>query len=832
MSLDFDRLSVSNSADTVLHPNEIFSALPTKKSPYSYLRAVQAEVLDQWFNRRLEKDIVIKMNTGSGKTFVGLLLLKSCLNEGKYPLFYITPDNYLAKQVLKVAEDLGINVNLDPKSNTVLRGQAICVTTIHRLVNGMSIFGVKPNPPQINIANIVIDDAHACLSTTEGQFTLVIDSKKQKQVYNKLILLFHEDLRQQSEIGVVEVESGDPLRDMIVPYWAWIDKQGEVVKILHNVRDEEDIKFIWPLIKEHLYLCRCVFGGNKIEISPRCLPIDSIPSFVEAKNRIYMSATLSDDNILVSNFDIDPEAVIKPITPKNANDIGDRMILVPQELSTDISDDDIKAFLSKLKTKYNIVVIVPSNYRADYWADISSRKLTSENLNEGVRELQSKQVGLVVLVNKYDGIDLPGNACRILVIDGIPDVRRKIDKIEQTVLMDSEIVLNQEIQRIEQGMGRGIRNNDDYCVVFLMGASLVKSLYAMNAQRYFGSATKAQIDLSLKIAEQVRGKNLDELEEVINYSLNRDSRWLKASRGVLVNMKYAEQGNIDAIVLKQRAAFNGAQVKRFDDSVKLIQEAVDAASDPSIKGWLKSELAEYMHHLDPVRSQEILKSALSDNPRVLKPLAGITYTKLSIKEFDQAKLCLAYLNRYSGDMNKFIIFINGIINEIQFKQDSYRRFEQAMKDLAFIVGFMGQRPELELGRGPDVLWEVGELNYFVIECKNEAETDKISKKDCDQLSGAINWFSEKYDKTCSSIPIMVHPSNIVDYQASPNPNMRIINFEKQELLKKALLTFAKAIAASQDNINYQFIAKLLDQCNLSANKFINVFTVEYRIEKK
>ena len=35
------------------------------------------------------------MNTGGGKTVVGLLMLKSCLNEGVGPAVYVTPDNYL-----------------------------------------------------------------------------------------------------------------------------------------------------------------------------------------------------------------------------------------------------------------------------------------------------------------------------------------------------------------------------------------------------------------------------------------------------------------------------------------------------------------------------------------------------------------------------------------------------------------------------------------------------------------------------------------------------------------------------------------------------------------
>ena len=53
------------------------------------------------------------MNTGSGKTVVGLLLLKSCINENKGKCVYVVPDNYLVEQVIKEANDLGINVTKD-----------------------------------------------------------------------------------------------------------------------------------------------------------------------------------------------------------------------------------------------------------------------------------------------------------------------------------------------------------------------------------------------------------------------------------------------------------------------------------------------------------------------------------------------------------------------------------------------------------------------------------------------------------------------------------------------------------------------------------------------
>jgi hypothetical protein len=80
-----------------------------------------------------------------------------------------------------------------------------------------------------------------------------------------------------------------------------------------------------------------------------------------------------------------------------------------------------------------------------------------------------------------------------------------------------------------------------------------------------------------------------------------------------------------------------------------------------------------------------------------------------------------------GDANKIVLAMNGLLGDLVSVPDTASRFEQAMNQLAFFLSFKGQRPENEFGKGPDNLWEVGSLQYFVIEDKNGATTDLISK---------------------------------------------------------------------------------------------------------
>ena len=81
--VDLSKVTLKKKKD-IINPLAIFSSLPGKSEKYNgYLRNVQGEVLNQWFESRDKKDNIIKMNTGSGKTTVALLILQSCLNIGQ-----------------------------------------------------------------------------------------------------------------------------------------------------------------------------------------------------------------------------------------------------------------------------------------------------------------------------------------------------------------------------------------------------------------------------------------------------------------------------------------------------------------------------------------------------------------------------------------------------------------------------------------------------------------------------------------------------------------------------------------------------------------------------
>ncbi|MCV3262305.1 hypothetical protein OGZ01_00385 [Vibrio harveyi] len=136
----------------------------------------------------------------------------------------------------------------------------------------------------------------------------------------------------------------------------------------------------------------------------------------------------------------------------------------------------------------------------------------------------------------------------------------------------------------------------------------------------------------------------------------------------------------------------------------------------------------------------ILLNANTYNQRLLKPLSGLSYTKVNGLTQEQAEQCSSYLSSKFLIKNKMIIAANAVVDDLYFKPKSANKFEAAMDNLAKMLGFNSQRPELAYNKGPDNLWSIGNQQYLVIECKNEATSDTINKSYCNQLNGSSTWF--------------------------------------------------------------------------------------------
>lgn len=841
MIIDFSKLNVS-SCQNSLEPRDIFMELPNKDKRYSYPRDVQTEVWKQWFENRERKNNIIKMNTGSGKTAVGLLILQSCLNEGIGPAIYVVPDNYLVKQVCDEAKRLGIKaVDGSEESKAeedyyFRNSKSILVTNIHKLVNGKSVFGLR-NDSNIDIGSIIIDDVHACLATIEKQHTIIIEPKL--DIFNSIIDLVSNYSESKESQNFCDIKDNkDPKYSYLVPFWIWQNICNDVYKLISDdsYKDKDFVLFNYPLMRNNWKTANCVIKAKRIEITLKGTPIHKITSFEKAKRRIFMSATLSDDSVFISTLGLDKQELNNIIVPEKANDIGERLIVFPQYLNPNITEQEIKNKVSNIAKNYNVVVIVPSFDRANFWKDVNPVQILSSsdnNIYSGIEKLKNNEIfGLTVLINKYDGVDLPDDACRMLVVDGLPNLKSDYDALIRSINPNDKRIQREQIQKIEQGMGRGVRSNTDYCSVVLMGNKLADVIVNQHGDKYFTPATNAQWKLSHNLWDQLVDKtynpNIDEIFSLTNYIFDRDHSWVSTSKMALSNIKYEKSVIIDPMTIALRKAFDRECVEDYEGSFSILDKEVNNIKDNDEKGLLMQYMAEYKNFTNEVEAQEILISANKINNRILKPIRGISYTKLSANSNKQAVTIYNSLNKKDIKPNEYILHIKNILNDLKFSDDDASIFEQALCDLMRNLGIHSSRPEVEIGgEAPDNLIAFSNNEYVVIECKSRTTTNTISKSDCAQLLSSGQWFKNNYSENTKYTLIMIHNSSTFDVEASPDPNMRIITPDLLEKLKLAIEHFFNSIFVHGTISSVEDIKKALCMYHLNGNQIINVYSKTY-----
>lgn len=818
MAVDFSDM-LDDDDEKILHPREVFFTLNRSPS-FSFPRDIQTEVMNRWFDVRDQPDNVIKLNVGSGKTIVGLLLLQSSLNEGKGPALYVAPDRQLAQQVMEEAAALGIDVTDNPRDADYAAGEKICVVNVYKLFNGKSVFGVGAS--RIDIGTVVIDDAHACVSTITDQFRIALDNTH--DAYQKIFEALAEDLKGYNLARYLEIESGDPRAYMEVPFWSWTERQDKILKALHENREDEELQFIYPLVKEILAQCRCVISGQGLEIEPYFPATDLIQSFRRAKRRIYMTATLADDSVIPTHFGADPTKIASPIVPISSQSMGERMILMPQELNPDLTVSDVRELLVELSKTVNVVVIVPSTAAAADWSDDADQLLVGDEVIGGVAKLRDGHVGLTVLINRYDGIDLPGDACRVLVISELPEVSSYADVLDSEVLSGTAVNLRRQVERIEQGMGRGVRSNDDYCAVILLGAKLTGRLRSPDGQKMLTPATKAQLDLSRKIARQLGTPLIEDVKDVMLQCLNRDSNWIKVSKKALIGIEADDELRLDANKLAIRAAFDKARANQHGEALKILDAAIDASEDRQVRAWLLARKAAFQHAMDAEGAQKSLIAAYALEPRVLKPMHGAAYKQLKPSTQQQAAAVIANHGSRFMDSTSMLLFADALCSDLQFSEDTADKFEAAINDLAWFLGVKSQRPEKDYKEGPDNLWALPDGTFLVIECKNGVTSDSgISKKDAGQLGQSLEWFDNRYPAS-AAVPVIVHPERTLGVGASAVAGMRVIDDNKLGKLRSKLKDFAKQLANPDVALSLTAVAARLAQFELNADAFINAFS--------
>ena len=831
--VDFKKKIALKSKSKITNPIELYNTLD-RKSIAGPLRPVQEYALDEWYNNRKdERDLIVKLHTGEGKTLIGLLMLQSALNLGEGPCIYVCPNIYLVGQVCGEAQKFGIPFCIIDKNNTIpnefLLGEKILITHAHKLFNGKSIFGIGNNFTKTG--TIILDDSHACIDVLKDAFTITITKDKNESIYSRILSLFSDDLIEQGEGSYFDIKAGEYETFMMVPYWAWNSKRIELLSILSEYSSVNEIQFVWPLMKDKIIEYSCFVSGSKVEIAPYNINVEQFGTFSRAKRRILMSATTQEDIFFVKGLDFSRDAVSSPIVYPQLRWSGEKMMLMPSSIDENCDRDLVATKFASMKPKkIGIVAIVSNTKRANYYNKLGAKfPKNNQELFSVIDDLRKGNFGnTVVINNRYDGIDLPDESCRILIMDSMPFLNNYSDRYEEKCCPNSEIINKKIAQKIEQGIGRAVRGEKDYCAILVIGSDIEKFMRGVLTRKYFSAQTQKQIEIGFEVAKMAKEEireddpSMKQIFSLIDQILKRDEGWKEYYNtemdGIIqenienrIYDRYVEENKLEKLFSQGEYELAVERTQNFID--KFIHNDLE-------KGWYLEQMARYAYMYSEEKSERLQKTAFKKNSQLLKPKEGVMYSKISFLNENRMLRFRKNISKYDS-FEEFNLHINEVIENLSFGVDA-EKFESSLKKLGEFLGYVSQRPDKEIRKGPDNLWCVSNKKYVFFECKSEVDDNRnaIKKSEAGQFNNHCGWFKDEYGDLVDVLRIMIIPTRKLAHDADFSEKVFVMRRKGLKKLKDNLKKFVKEIKKYElDSLSDERIQGYLDMYKLNIESF-------------
>ncbi|MDA1132883.1 MAG: DEAD/DEAH box helicase [Proteobacteria bacterium] len=391
----------------------------------------QKDMLAAYADRMVNvPDVAMQLPTGSGKTLVGLLIAEWRRRKFKERVVYLCPTRQLVNQVVAQAEaEYGIDAvgftgakkNYSPADRSDYTTRAkLAVTTYSSLFNTHPFF-VDPD-------TILLDDAHTAENYVAKMWSLEIPTGDE-----------HYALLRTALSGVFKNHISGLSYRRLTGDWehsfdaTWVDKlptetvlalTERIVDVLDAHKDiTPDVKFTWSLLREHLHACHIYLASREILIRPLVPPTWTHTPFQNAKQRIYMSATLGaggDLERLTGRAKI--ERIEAPEDFRRAG-VGRRFFMFP---GLSLEPDACEKLRKRMQEHAGrSVVLTPHRAAAEAIANQFKEKdgfeiFTADDIEASKKAFVESEKAVAIMAGRFDGIDFPNDDCRLLCLDALP----------------------------------------------------------------------------------------------------------------------------------------------------------------------------------------------------------------------------------------------------------------------------------------------------------------------------------------------------------------------------------------------------------------------------
>ncbi len=782
---------------SVESPDQLFRELPRRKIPDVL---PHQQIMMQRYAEKAETkaDVALQLPTGSGKTLVGLLIAEWRRRKHGEKVVYLCPTKQLVNQAVEQAETkYGLSVLgftgssrcYDPSAVAKYKqGHAVAVTTYSSVFNTNPFF----EDPDI----IIIDDAHAAENYISKLWSIEVERLKNehKATFDALCALvkpYIHGTNYSKLLGNWDSPVDKTWTDKI-PIPVFQQFKDELVQILDEYSQDNDLKYSWAMIRGHLDTCNMYLSSRGILIRPLLPPTWAHQSFSDAKQRIYMSATLGEGGDLERL--VGRKGIFRLPTPNgwDTQGVGRRFFIFPSLSLKEDECADLSVELFKLSPRS--LVLVPNDPLAkDVKKTIEEKTnlsvFSADDIEESKQEFTSTVGAVSVVANRYDGIDFPGDECRLLVIEGLP---KTVNSQEQFLMarIGANTLFNERIQtRVIQAIGRCTRSLEDYSTVFVMGSELVDFLADTKRRKYFHPELQAELEFGV---EQSIDNDFKGLKENYEIFIENGEEW-----------EYVNSEILEIRAQKVKERFPG--IDQLGECVGYEIDYVRALWNNDYEVALgKAEQILGVLTSSDLRGYRALWEYLAGSAAYLADKQGIEGYQLKVREhYSRAKQAardvpwLVGLHRYAnmpidsteqdlidGRLMTQVENIESLLaslgcvhdrklvrleRKIREGLESEQGFEEAHRLLGEHLGFTARKVEVDAS--PDPWWQINDI-CFVFEDHANAETDILSATKARQVGSHPNWMRENVEECkvegVKIIPVLVSPVTKIKSGAAPH----------------------------------------------------------------
>lgn len=787
----FDDIDIEGEEETIeIDPIEIFNSL-TLRGNIENLWTHQSTTLSKWHDQRSSENTLVKLNTGTGKTIIGLLMAQSIVNEQNGKVLYICPNNQLIEQTIEKCEELGINASSYYNGKWVNKdsfdkGIGPCITNYAAVFNGKSIF------TKFEIDGLILDDSHVAYQVLRSCFTVSITDEKTKEAILELYRSYFENSSLKYKFNDIKQASSDS--PLYIPLFASMEKSDELKGILNTAIGSDGGErvsnlFSYSHIRNHLDLCSIFISNKGVEIAPFNIPLSKFNFMSEQTKKIFLTATLPSDIEFTRSFGISDN--INIIEPEGKLSDAQRLFLFPDSEKYEPED-----FLDNFFDDYNICIISNSSSTAKKWTPEKVTELKKGDGQDVINAFsESEYAERLLLKARYDGIDLPGSACSVLALDGLPTGSTLYDAFFNQVIKVENIRKSLTSTKVIQSIGRIFRSNTDHGIVIIFGGKYQEWLKDPKNTSSLPELLQKQVKLSEQINSQVINSksNLTELiDNFFNSTKDWDDFYTKNIKRFDIKQTKSNDTNLVNIYSREYKAFNELWNRNENLAEVYNQLASDCEKDDQgLSSWYRHIAGSlYVNNNDIDSGKPIINvsadfcSALGRLPVATKEESVF---RTDIIPSRQASLILKNLK----NKESVIEYLSNIANFLTYgkTKDLTDQSEAAVVKLGQLLGLDAKQVDNGVANtGPDTIWLNDNNEGASIELKTGKDTSSKYKKkdDIGQYFDHIQWLSDNYSDYKFYHSILGRKIPVVS-EANPPADLRIITIDSFYELARRIL---------------------------------------------